>query len=529
MLEFCARCLRGVAVVRTTVDKTGRPSSSFWPVPVRPVTVTVAAEGALSVRRADAVIVGSGPNGLAAALTLARAGMVVEVYEGAATPGGGCRTEELTLPGYHHDVCAAVHPLVAASPFFRGVDLSARNVALRTPSVAFAHPIDGGRAAAVVSSVDDTADSLGVDARAYRRLFAPLVRDADSIVPTTLAPLRSLPSHPFAMARFGARGLMSASHLAKRFATDEARGLMAGVAAHAALPLTAPLSGAYGLLLTTVAHTVGWPVVEGGSARIVDGLQAELESLGGRILTGRWIEALDELPAARAVLLDVSARRLVDIAGYRLSSRARRGLSRFEYGPGVCKVDWALSGPVPWEAEACRKTVTVHLGGRFEEVAASEADVAAGRHPERPYCIVVQPGVVDPTRAPGYHQTLWAYCHVPSGSTTDMTERIETQIARFAPGFRDLVLARATMTSVDEERLNPNYVGGDINAGAGSLRQTIFRPTIAWNPYRVGIAGIYLCSSSTPPGGGVHGMCGVGAAMTALADLRIAAAQPPTD
>ncbi len=473
------------------------------------------------MRRLDAVVVGSGPNGLAAALTLARAGLTVDVYEGSATAGGGCRTEELTLPGFHHDVCSAVHPLVAASPFFEATDLADRGVRLRFPTTAFAHPLDGGRAASVTGSVEQTAATLGVDGDPYRRLFSPLVRAASSIVPTTLRPLRSLPSHPLAMARFGLFGLLPMDRLSKRFSSDEAKGLLAGVAAHSMLPLTAPLSAAYGLLLATMAHSVGWPVVEGGSARIVDALVAELESLGGQLITGRWIDSLDTLPSARATLLDVTPRQLLAMAGSRVPHRSRRGLERFVYGPGICKVDWALSGPVPWTAPVCRETATVHLGGTFAEVAASEAAVAAGRHPERPYCIVVQPGVVDPSRAPDGRQTLWAYCHVPSGSTVDMSERIEAQIDRFAPGFRDLVLAKAISTAATEEEHNPNYVGGDINGGAATLRQTVFRPTVRWNPYRTGVRGVYLCSASTPPGGGVHGMCGVGAAKSALSDLGI--------
>jgi phytoene dehydrogenase-like protein len=475
------------------------------------------------VRTPDAVVVGSGPNGLAAAVTLARAGLVADVFEGAQTPGGGCRTEELTLPGFHHDVCSAVHPLAAVSPFFRRSDLAARGVRLRTPKVAFAHPLDGGRAVAVVESVAETARGLGRDAAAYRRLLAPLVRDAEITVPAVLSPLRSIPAHPVALARYGLPGLLPASILARRFAADEARALLAGAAAHTMLPLTAPLTSAFGLLLMMTAHQPGWPVVEGGSAGITAALVDELRSLGGQVVTGRWIRSLRELPAARAVLLDVSPRGLVRLAGERLPPRTRNALERFRHGPGVCKVDWALRGPVPWTAAACRDAVTLHIGGTFAEIAASESGVAAGRHPQRPYCIVAQPGVADPTRAPAGHQTLWGYCHVPAGSTVDMTERIEAQIERFAPGFRDLVLARSTVTAAQAERHNPNHVGGDINGGLPTLRQTLLRPTARWRPYRTGLPGVYLCSASTPPGGGVHGMCGYGAARAALADMGLAA------
>jgi phytoene dehydrogenase-like protein len=471
------------------------------------------------VRAPDAVIVGAGPNGLAAAVTLARAGLAVDVFEGAATPGGGCRTEDLTLPGFHHDTCSAVHPLAAASPFFLGTDLAARGVRLLTPKVAFAHPLDGGRAAAVSGSVDETAGGLGADAGAYRRLMAPLVRDSGAILPAVLAPLRSVPEHAVAVSRFGLRGVLPASLLARRFETKEARAMLAGVAAHSMQPLSAPLTGGFGLLLMMLAHSAGWPVVEGGSARLVDALTAELASLGGQVVTGRWIRRLADLPQARAVLLDVTPRQFLQIAGDRLPGRYRRAMRRFRYGPGACKVDWALDGAVPWTAAACKEAGTVHLGGTLAEVARSEADVAAGRHPDRPYCLVAQAGVVDPTRAPAGKHTLWAYCHVPSGSTVDMADRIEAQIERFAPGFRDLVLARTVRTAAEMEQHNPNYIGGDINSGAGTLRQTVFRPASRWNPYRTALPGVYLCSASTPPGGGVHGMCGSGAARAALADL----------
>ncbi len=473
---------------------------------------------------ADAIVVGSGPNGLAAAITLARAGLVVRLIEGAEVPGGGCRTGELTLPGFQHDLCSAVHPLAAISPFFRSVDLAARGVRLCSPTVAFAHPLDGGRAAAVAGSVAATADQLGADAGSYRRLLGPLVRDVELTLPEILAPLRSVPRHPLAMTRFGLGGLQPATLLARRFRTEEGRALFAGVAAHSMLPLSAPVTSAFALVLMMAAHAVGWPVVAGGSARLTDALVAELVASGGQVETGRWVSSLDELPPARVVLLDVTPRQLLALASGQLSERHRAALRRFRYGPGVCKVDWALSGPVPWQNALCRAAGTVPLGGTLAEVASSEADVTAGRLPARPYCIVAQPGVADPTRAPAGQYTLWAYCHVPAGSTADASGLIEAQIERFAPGFRDLVLARSVRTAADMERHNPNYVGGDINGGAGTLWQTVLRPTPQWNPYRTGIPGMYLCSSSTPPGGGVHGMCGVGAARAALADLHISAA-----
>jgi phytoene dehydrogenase-like protein len=473
------------------------------------------------VQKPDAVVVGAGPNGLAAALTLARAGLAVEVLEGAGTAGGGCRTEELTLPGFLHDVCSAVHPMAAASPFFRATDLAGRGVRLLSPPVAFAHPLDGGRAAGVTTSVVDTAGRLGADGPAYMRLLSPLVRDAEAIIPGVLAPLLRVPQYPLAMARFGIYALLPADRLVGRFETPEGRALFGGVAAHAMLPLSSALTAGFGLVMLILAHAVGWPVVEGGSARLVDALVAELLDAGGGVRTGEWITDLGDVGGARATMLDISPKGLLKIGGARISGRSRRALDGFRYGPGICKLDWALSGPVPWDAELCRRTATVHVGGTFEEVARSEADCTAGRHCERPFCIVVQPCVVDPARAPAGRHTLWGYCHVPSGSDVDMTERIEAQIERFAPGFRDLVLARTMRTATEVEQENPNYVGGAIDAGAGTLRQTLFRPTPQWNPYRTPIGGVYLCSASTPPGGGVHGMCGHGAARTALRDLKV--------
>ncbi len=467
-----------------------------------------------------AVVVGSGPNGLAGALTLARAGLTVDVFEGADVPGGGCRTEELTLPGFAHDVCSTVHPLLAASPFFTGASLD--GIDLLTPEVAFAHPLDGGRAAVAHTSLAQTAAGLGSDRRRYERLYRGLIGDAEEIVPAVLRPLLRPPRHPLALTRFGLPALLPVTVLARLFHGDRARALLAGLGAHSMRPLSAPGTGAFGLLLGVLAHTVGWPVVEGGSARITDALLAELSRHGARLHPGRWIGDLDELPAAELTMLDVTPKALLDMAGERLPAPYRSALRRFRYGPGIFKVDWALDGPVPWAAPECRETPTIHLGGTLEEISFGESEVAAGRHPERPFCILVQASVLDGTRAPAGRQTLYAYCHVPSGSTFDMTARIETQIERFAPGFRDLILARTTTDAVQTERHNPNYVGGDINAGAGTLRQTIIRPTPSLHPYRTPLAGVYLCSSSTPPGGGVHGMCGENAARDALGKLSAA-------
>ena len=468
----------------------------------------------------DAVVVGSGPNGLAAAVTLTAAGLRVLVIEGAGTVGGGCRTEELTRPGFWHDVCAAAHPLAVTSPFFRRFGLAERGVELAGSRVVFAQPLDGGRAAVVTRSVPETADRLGPDGRAYRRLFEPLARDCLPLCDLLLSPIRRPPGRlSRGVVTFAGHGLRSAAGIARRWHTDQARALFAGAAAHGMLPLTRPPSGAVGLMLTALAHGAGWPVAVGGSARITDAMAAAVLAGGGRIETGRWVRSLAELPPARAVLLDVTPRALLTLAGNRLPAGYAAGLRRFRYGGGVCKVDFALSGPVPWQNEHCLQAGTLHLGGRYEEIAAAEADVAAGRHPERPYVLVTQPGVADPGRAPGTNQTLWAYCHVPAGSDVDMTARVEAQIERFAPGFRDLILARHTMTAAAEEARNPNYVGGDIAAGLQTVWQTVARPVPRWNPYRTPLPGVYLCSSSTPPLPGVHGRCGELAALSALRDV----------
>jgi phytoene dehydrogenase-like protein len=466
----------------------------------------------------DAVVVGSGPNGLSAAVTLARAGLSVHVVEGAATPGGGCRTEELTLPGFRHDVCSAVHPLLALSPFFADPAFDGLRVSLAQPTVPFAHPLDHGGAVAAFRSLEATADALGADGPAYARLLGPLVDAAAEVAGGTLAPLRGLSGNPAALARFGQVGVRSLDRLVTRFRSEPARALLAGAAAHATRPLSAPVTAGFGLLLTLAAHAVGWPMVIGGSGAIADALVTELQRLGGTVEAGWWVTRVADLPSSTAVVLDVAPAALPGLVGGALPAAYHRALGRFRSGPGVCKVDWALSGPVPWTDEVCRSAGTLHLGGTAAEVARSEAEVWAGRHPGRPYCIVVQPGVVDPTRAPGGAGTLWGYCHVPHGSDRDRTAAIEAQVERFAPGFGDLVLDRRTLTASRMAAGNPNYVGGDIGGGANTLVQTLSRPVLAWNPYRTPVPGVYLCSSSTPPGGGVHGMCGVFAARTVLHD-----------
>ena len=468
----------------------------------------------------DAVVVGSGPNGLAAAVTLTAAGLRVLVVEGAASLGGGCRTEELTLPGFWHDVCSTAHPLAAASPFFLRFGLQERGVRFVNAEVEFAHPLDGGRAAVVTTSVTAAADRLGPDARAYRRLIGPLATGDSEFTKLLLSPIRLPPRrYPRGLASFAVHGLRSAAGLARRFQTPEARALLAGAAAHSMLPLTAPPSGAVGLMLTALAHQPGWPFVVGGSARITDAMADAIVAAGGRVETGRWVHSLAELPRARAILLDVAPRALATIAGDRLPAGYLRALHRFRYGAGVCKIDFALSGPVPWTNEACRRAAIVHLGGTFEEIAAAEADIVAGRHPASPYVLVGQPCTVDPARAPAGQHALWTYCHVPAGSDVDMTAPVEAQLERFAPGFKDLVLDRAVRTAAEYEPYNPNYVGGDIAAGAQTLWQTVARPVPRWNPYRTPARGVYLCSSSTPPLPGVHGRCGELAALTALRDV----------
>jgi phytoene dehydrogenase-like protein len=467
---------------------------------------------------ADAVVVGAGPNGLAAAVELARAGRSVHVIERERSIGGGTRTAELTLPGFRHDVCSAVHPLALGSPFLAQLGLERHGLELAFAEVEFAHPLDDGGAVALWREVAGTAAGLGVDGDAYAALIGPLARGWPRLAQFVLAPLGTVPRNPVLAARFGLSALRSAAGLASaHFKGERARALLAGAAAHAIQPLCAPGTAAFGLVLLALGHAVGWPVARGGSQAITDALRAELELLGGTVETGRAVRSLSDVPAsARAVLFDTSPIALISICGDRLPARYRASLARFRYGPGVFKLDYALSAPVPWRAAECRAAGTVHVGGTFEQIAASELTVARGGHPQRPYVLVAQQSIVDPSRAPADKHTLWAYCHVPNGSTVDMTEAVETQIERFAPGFRDCVLARAVRGPAQLEAENPNYVGGDINAGAATLLQTFARPAPRWCPHATPNPRIFLCSASTPPGGGVHGMCGYHAARAAL-------------
>jgi phytoene dehydrogenase-like protein len=470
--------------------------------------------------KGKACVIGSGPNGLAAAIVLAQAGLEVEVFEAQPIAGGGARTMELTLPGFLHDFGSAVHPLAVGSPFFSSLPLHDYGLEWIHSPAPLAHPLDDGTAVLLERRLEDARASFGVDGEAWCRLVRPFVEHWNEFAPEILRPQPAIPKHPWLMASFGMSALLSAETIARRFQSERTRALFAGLAAHSFLSLDEVLSGALGMLMAIPAHAVGWPIPRGGSQAITNALCGYLEKLGGSVHTSRQVDSLEGLPKCDLVLCDVTPRQLLAIARSRLADYYKRRLQRFRYGPGVFKVDYALREPIPWRASECKQAITLHLGGPFEQIAASEKAVRSGKHAERPFVLLAQPSLFDPSRAPEGKHTVWAYCHVPNGSTENMLPRIEEQIERFAPGFREVVLARRTLSCADLESMNTNLVGGDINGGVLDMRQFVARPT--WQQYATSAPDIYICSASTPPGGGVHGMCGYHAAKKAL--RRFAAA-----
>ena len=465
----------------------------------------------------DSVIVGSGPNGLAAAITMAQNGRSVAVFEAEENIGGSVRSADLTLPGFVHDICSAVYPLAIGSPFFRSLPLAQHGLEWVQPPAALAHPLDDGTAVTLERSIAETASALGSDRDAYRKLMSPLIANWDGLDADLLGPPR-LPRHPWNFTRFGLLAIQPARRLAEsRFRGARARALFAGLAAHSMLPLEKCGSAAFGLVLGITGHAVGWPIAKGGAQSLANALASYLRSLGGEIFPNERVGSLDQLPSSRVILCDLTPCQLLKIAGARLSPRYRGKLARYRYGIGAFKIDYALSAPVPWKAQECARAATVHVGGELREIAASELAAWRREHAEKPFALVVQPSLFDPSRAPANQHTLWVYCHVPNRSAFDMTDRIEAQIERFAPGFREAIIARRIAPPAELERRNANLVGGDINGGAANLAQLFLRPTCRL--YSTSHKGLYLCSASTPPGGGVHGMCGYFAARRALRDL----------
>lgn len=466
----------------------------------------------------DAIVVGSGPNGFAAAITLQQQGLSVLLVEAKKEIGGGMRTQALTLPGFLHDVCSAVHPMAVLSPFFKSLSLEDYGLELIQPKHAAAHPFDDGTAGVLDQSVEETAKGLGKDEDAYLNFMSPVVRDLPKLLPDLLGPF-PIPKYPLALAEFGLKAIPSAVFMANKFKTKQARGLWAGMAAHAIQPLENLTTSAIGLMLMAAGHVAGWPIPKGGSQSIANALAAKFLALGGEIQTNFLVKSLSQLPPAKVVLFDTTPKQLVEIAGEKLSASYINRLAKYRYGMGVFKIDWALSEPIPFKAEACRSAGTIHLGNTLEEIAEGERMTSEGKPSQKPYVLLSQPSVFDKSRAPKGKHTAWAYCHVPNGSKEDMTAAIENQVERFAPGFKDVIIARNTMNTEQMEAYNPNYIGGDINGGVQDVFQLYTRPVLSLSPYRTSDAGIYLCSSSTPPGGGVHGMCGYHAAKTALKDI----------
>ena len=466
----------------------------------------------------DAVVVGAGPNGLAAAITLRQSGLSVLLLEAGDTVGGGMRTAELTLPGFKHDVCSAIHPMAMASPFFKTLPLQAHGLEYVFPQISAAHPFDDGSAALLYGSAEDTAKLLGDDERQYLSLLQPVVNDWLKLSEDILAPLH-FPKHLRAMTQFGIRGIASASEVSKKFSTRDAKALWAGMAAHSIQPLSHRATAAFALVLMAGGHTIGWPMAKGGSQSIANALSSYFTSIGGKIITGARVSSLKDLPLSKVTLFDITPSQLLKIAGDSFSWLYQRQLKRFLYGPGIFKIDWALDGPIPFSAAECRYAGTVHLGNTIEEISFAEQQTWNGCHADKPFVLLAQQSLFDSSRAPEGKHTAWAYCHVPNGSLKDMTQAIENQVERFAPGFRSLVLAKHVYNTAGMENYNANYVGGDINGGAMTIGQLFARPALRISPYRTSAKGIYICSSSTPPGGGVHGMCGHHAARQALKDI----------
>lgn len=466
----------------------------------------------------DVIIVGAGPNGLAAGITLLQQGLQVMLLEAKSTIGGGMRTAELTLPGFKHDVCSAIHPMAKASPFFTSINWSEYGLDFTDSPACAAHPLDSGSVALLLKSLTDTASKLKSDQQIYHRLMTPVVRDFDLLKQDFLGPL-TLPSHPMRLAGFARFALQPATWIANRMATPEAKALFGGMAAHGIQPLSNWASAAIGMVLLAAGHTSGWPIPIGGSQAIADAMASHFRLLGGVIETGFEVKSLQQLPSSKAVVFDCTPQQLLQIAGQQFSSFYLWQLKRYRYGMGVFKIDWALDAPIPWRNEECRQAGTVHLGNTFEEIKQNEAATSNGLHVDHPFVLLAQPSLFDSSRAPEGKHTAWGYCHVPFGSEKDMTQAIEKQVERYAPGFRERIIGRHTMNTRAMQQYNPNYIGGDINGGVQDLGQLFTRPALRWSPYKTSAKGLYICSSSTPPGGGVHGMCGYHAAKRILKDL----------